>query len=104
MRIFQTFSSASVKAGTQAAAVAVPGLGGAVECRRHHCTMRYRSPKQVHPILIAAKSVGNTFTDTLLANSLLARSFGAIRADAISWEDRSLPGLVVVTGLNTYFH
>ena len=31
MRIFQTFSSASVKAGTQAAAVAVPGLGGVGE-------------------------------------------------------------------------
>ncbi len=31
MRFFQTFASASVKSGTQAAAVAVPGLGGVGE-------------------------------------------------------------------------
>ena len=31
MRIFQTFSSASVKAGTQAADVAAPGLGAVGE-------------------------------------------------------------------------
>ena len=31
MRIFRTFYSASVKAGTQATAVAIPGLGGVGE-------------------------------------------------------------------------
>ncbi len=31
MRFFQTFASASVKSGTQVAAVAVPGLGGVGE-------------------------------------------------------------------------
>ena len=72
MRIFQTFSSASVKAGTQAAAVAVPGLGGIGEILAAIITLCDTVPQHrcVLAIPLAAKSLTNTFTETLLANSL----------------------------------
>ena len=95
MRILPTISSATAKAATQAAAVAVPGLGGVGELIATIIALcdavpqnRYTLSSQRNHLLKGSQKRCSP-TRSQMRGSV--QSSRAVRADAISRQNRSIP-------------